>query len=183
MLSLLRGRRKYAEAARSLYETIIAQARNPVFYRRWAVPDTLDGRFDLIVLHAFLTMHRLGQERRGAALSQALFDLMFADMDSNLRELGVSDLAVGKRIKTMAKAFFGRIAAYEAELKDAEHLAQALHRNLYRGETVDPGILAAMAQYVRAEAAELDNHPLDELLAGKMSFGGLKQPAVSEAVP
>ncbi|WP_374466727.1 ubiquinol-cytochrome C chaperone family protein, partial [Ferrovibrio sp.] len=92
----------------ALYRAIVAQSRQAGFYREHGVPDSLDGRFDMIVLHSFLVMRRL--RRIGAAaepLSQQLFDLMFADMDSNLREIGVGDLSVGKKVKAMAQAFYG----------------------------------------------------------------------------
>ena len=95
----------------------MAQARKPDFYRTAGVPDTVQGRFEMIALHMFLVLHRLKQEGgTGTDLAQNLFDLMFQDMDRNLRELGTGDLAVGKRIKTLAKELYGRIAAYEKGL-------------------------------------------------------------------
>ena len=124
------GRRRQAaaarDAARALYKTAVARARDPVFYARYAVPDSLDGRFDMIALHVFLVLHRLKQEGDPTkALAQILFDTMFADMDESLRELGVGDLSVGRRVKTMAEALYGRIAAYQAALDadDEDELA------------------------------------------------------------
>jgi cytochrome b pre-mRNA-processing protein 3 len=136
------------------------------------VPDTLDGRFDLLVLHVFLLLHRLGREGRPLkALGQALFDGMFADMDRTLRELGVSDMAVGGRVKAMAQAFYGRIAAYEPGLTDTARLTEALARNLYRGVAVDDALLAAMAAYVREQAELLAGQDAARLALGQVRFG------------
>lgn len=159
-----------------LYEAAVAQARREEFYLSLAVPDTVDGRFDLVALHVFLLLHRLGREGRPAKrLAQALFDLMFADMEANLREMGVSDLAVGGRVKTMAKAFYGRIAAYEPGLEAARNdpavLRDALARNLYRGQPVDTGVLDAVAAYVRRQDALLAEQSLADLGDGRVGFG------------
>src|SRR5574340_1791889 len=120
-LDRLLGRRKVDEAAHQLYISVVEQARRSEFYLELAVPDSLDGRFDLLTLHMFLLLNRLGQGGRAfRGLGQALFDLMFADMDQSLRELGVSDTAVGGRVKAMARAFYGRVAAYEPGLADGQ---------------------------------------------------------------
>jgi cytochrome b pre-mRNA-processing protein 3 len=139
-----------------LYAKAVAQARQPWFYRDLDVPDSVDGRFDLLVLHMFLLLHRLGGEGPATrALAQALFDLMFADMDQSLREMGVSDMAVGKRVKEMARAFYGRIDAYEPVLADPAGLKEALARNLYRGLPVADDKLARLATYVQVQVAAL----------------------------
>ncbi len=143
-------------AAEHLYRAIVLRAREPVFYERFGVADTVDGRFEMIVVHAFLLLRRLKAEPAASGLAQALFDRMFIDMDENLREMGVGDLAVGPRVKKMAKAFYGRVAAYEDGLADAgSGLAEALHRNLYRHAEVAPDALAAMASYIRRQGAAL----------------------------
>jgi len=177
MLNRLFGRGGREQAARALYGAIVAQARRPEFYLQGAVPDTVDGRFDLLALHVFLVLHRLrGDGARSAALAQALFDLMFADMDHNLREMGVGDLSVGRKVKTMAKALYGRIAAYEPGLGDQAVLADALARNLYRGAAVDRGALARLARYVTAAAAALAGQSTDALLAGQVRFDSFEGP-------
>jgi len=163
----LSARRRAQEAALSLYREIVAQARQPGFYLDLGVPDSLDGRFDLVVLHTHLVLRGLGRrEERGSrangpapdpaqarAVSQALFDLMFADMDQNLREMGATDTGVGKRVKQMAQAFYGRVAAYDAGMAAAEDdaaLIAALRRNLF-GSVAEPApaALAALAGYLR----------------------------------
>ncbi|MGH6883030.1 ubiquinol-cytochrome C chaperone family protein [Hypericibacter sp.] len=162
------------EAAERLYAALVAQAREPAFYREGRVPDSLDGRFELVALHAFLLLRRLQTEGQpGARLAQALFDRMFVDMDESLREIGVGDLSVGKRVKAMAKAFYGRAAAYEAALADPAPatLEEALARNLYGTLPDRQGLpLAAMAQYLRRAAAEVGAQPGASLLAGRVSF-------------
>ena len=154
----------------ALHDIIVAQSRRPGFYLHCGVPDTVDGRFDMIALHAFMVLRRLKERHRDTA--QALLEAIFDDMDSSLREMGAGDLGVGRRVKTMAKALYGRIAAYEAALDGgAEALAGALRRNLYG--TVDPATdcVEAMAAYVRAAAVSVENQPLEAINGGAVSFG------------
>jgi len=159
--------RKSRNAVQALYGAIVAAARNPAFYAEWGVPDTLDGRFELIALHAFLALRRLKQADDSAAFAQALFDTMFADLDRNLREMGVGDLSVGRQVKTMAKAFYGRVVAYERGLAGADNLDDALRRNLYGTAVPDAAQIAAAAAYVRHQARALDAVPAERLLAGE----------------
>jgi cytochrome b pre-mRNA-processing protein 3 len=156
-----------------LYETIVAQARAPAFYAGLGVPDTLDGRFDMIALHVFLALRRLKSEgETGRALAQALCDRFFADLDRSLREMGAGDLGVGRRVKAMAQAFYGRVAAYESALNgDDSALHEALKRNLFGTVTPGDGPIAAMARYVRREAAALAAQPYAALAAGTIAFG------------
>ncbi len=163
------------EAARELYGRIVAQAREPGFYRDGGVPDSIDGRFDLIVLHVFLVMNRLKDEaEEGSALSQSLFDLLFLDMDRSLREMGVGDIGVGKRVKAMVQAFYGRIAAYDAALSaDDEALRAALARNLFGTVEVETADLTGFCAYIRREAKTLDEQPPESLLKGQMTFGSV----------
>ncbi len=160
-------------AAQALYGAVVEQARRPIFYRDLGVPDTLDGRFDMVVLHAFLVLRRLKAEGQAQGpVGQALFDLMFADMDASLREMGVGDLSVGKKVKQMATGFYGRVAAYEQGLEaGAAALGEALRRNLYG--TVEPtqGHVVAMAGYVRRQADLLATQPVAAVLAGQVRFG------------
>lgn len=161
-------------AADSLYRTIVRQARQPSFYVACGVEDTPDGRWDLIAAHAALVLRRLRrQSAQTSELAQALFDLMFADMDQNLREMGVGDLAVGKRIKAMAKAFYGRLAAYDQGLteRDGEALRAALRRNLYRKMDPTDSQVAMIEAYLRREADRLDAEPVGTLLSGRLIFG------------
>ena len=166
-----RGVRK--RLARALYDAVVAQARRPDFYLSGGVPDSLDGRFEMIAIHAYLVMRRLRTEgAEGAALSQALFDIMFDDMDRNLREMGAGDLGVGRRVKLMARGFYGRIAAYDGGLghADDDALIGALERNLYGTVSPAPGASRAVSGYLRAQAAALERVPGAALLAGQVRF-------------
>jgi cytochrome b pre-mRNA-processing protein 3 len=156
-------------AARRLYLQAVEQARHPELYLRRGVPDTPDGRFDMVVLHVVLVMRRLKRDHdQTAETAQALFDLMFADMDQNLREMGVGDVGIGPRVKAMAKGFFGRLAAYDVALSAEDDLAlcAALRRNLYRKCAPLDADVAAVAVYMRQEAAKLDAMPIKSLLDG-----------------
>jgi cytochrome b pre-mRNA-processing protein 3 len=166
--------RDIRDSAAMLYALAVEQARRPEFYSRLGVPDTLDGRFEMIALHVFLLLHRLKQRGEAPALAQALFDLMFQDMDQNLREIGVGDLSVGKRVKTMAKALYGRCAAYEAGLAEGDAgLAAALRRNLFGTlDAVEDVVLARFCAYLRREAAALAAQPLGQLTE-RPAFGAV----------
>ena len=159
--------------ARALYEGVVAQARQPGFYRDCGVPDSVDGRFELIALHAFLVLHRLKADPSDTeALGQALFDAMFQDMDQSLRELGASDLGVGPRVKRMAQGLSGRIAAYEAGLSGpAVELEAALRRNLFGTVTPEPAQVGAMATYLRGAVEALTQWEPAKIEAAGPEFG------------
>jgi cytochrome b pre-mRNA-processing protein 3 len=159
--------------ARALYERVVAQARQPGFYRDCGVPDTVDGRFESIALHAFLVLHRLKADPGATEdLGQALFDVMFQDMDQSLRELGAGDLGVGPRVKRMAQGLYGRIAAYEAGLSGpAAELEAALRRNLFGTVTPEPEQVRAMAAYLRRAADALTRWQPANIEAEGPGFG------------
>lgn len=169
ILGLFR-RTKRDETIGRLYGAIVAQARAPAFYRDHGVADTVDGRFDMIVLHIFLVLHRLKEEppeRR--ELGQNLFDLLFLDFDRALRELGVGDLKVPKKIREMGRAFYGRVAAYDAALASSE--PGALESAIARNVLADPRADAAqLASYMRAAVADLAALPFETLAAGDIAF-------------
>lgn len=171
-LASLFRRNPHRQAAQAAYLQVVARARAPAFFLARAVPDTLDGRFELIALHAFLVLNRLKAEHAETAdFAQALFDVMFADLDRGLREMGASDIGVGRRVKEMAKGFYGRIVAYEQGLADTEErLREALRRNLYGTVAPPPEAVAAMAGYVRLQAAALAREPFAEILRGQINF-------------
>jgi cytochrome b pre-mRNA-processing protein 3 len=122
----------------AIYGMIVTQAREPLFYRDLGVPDTVNGRFDLLVLHLWMVLRRLQPTAGGAGLSQALFDRFCEDMDGNLREMGVGDLTVPKRMQAFGEAFYGRTAAYDLALADGEEpLAQALCKNILNGAYIE----------------------------------------------
>ncbi len=146
-----------------------------MFFLDCAVPDTLDGRFELLALHAFLVLNRLKAEHAVTAdFAQELFDIMFADLDRGLREMGASDIGVGRRVKEMAKGFYGRIVAYEQGLAAGDdQLGEALRRNLYGTAAAPPETIAAMARYTRRQVVALAEEAGENLLSGQVRFGQL----------
>ena len=130
MISLFR-RNPQQKAAELAYGRVVDQARQPGFFGEIGVPDTIDGRFELICLHAFLFLHRLkGESPAAAQLGQRFVNAMFADFDRSLREMGTGDLSVGRQVKRMAQALYGRIEAYESGLAGGDAvLKAALARN------------------------------------------------------
>jgi len=153
----------------AIYGMIVTQAREPLFYGNFGVPDTVNGRFDLVLLHLWLVLGRLKSAASGRALSQALFDHFCSDMDDNLREMGVGDMAVPRRMQGFGEAFYGRMAAYDMALTDGrEALAAAICKNLLSGEKLEKAReLSAYAEAAMARLAQLDDATL---LAGNWRF-------------
>jgi len=146
----------------AIYGMIVTQAREPLLYRDLGVPDTVNGRFDLLLMHLWLALRRLKSVEAGAGLSQALFDHFCNDMDDNLRELGVSDLKVPKHMQAFGEAFYGRTAAYDLALTGGrEALAQALCKNILNGAGIENARqLAAYAETAMAALAGADEAAL-----------------------
>lgn len=163
--------RPAAAPADALYGAIVERSRDPRFYAEGGVPDSLDGRFEMVALHGYLVLRRLrGGGPAAEAMAQALVDTLFADMDANLREMGAGDLGVGKRVKRMATGFYGRVAAYDEGQAQGD-AREALRRNLYGTVTAAPAQLAAMARYLAAADGRLGRQPIEEVLAGRPDFG------------
>jgi cytochrome b pre-mRNA-processing protein 3 len=174
-------RRSPAPTIDALYGAIVAQARLPVFYAGLGVPDTVEGRFDAIVLHLVLVLRRLRQEpdRQGLdqrldrhlaqQLANGLFDAFCRDMDHSLREMGVGDLSVPREMTRLAAAFYGRQRAYEQALASADPaaLAAALQRNVFSGGAGDAERLAA---YARRTVAQLEATDVAVLREGRLAF-------------
>jgi len=154
-----------------VYGMIVAQARSPVFYRDYLVPDTVSGRFDMIVLHLVLALRRIRQLQPQAnlpALGQQIFDRFCRDMDDNFREMGIGDLTVPKEMKRVAEAFYGRAGVYETALNanDETGLATALARNVFGVEAVSSGP-RRLAAYMDRAARKLESQ---NPFAGKVEF-------------
>lgn len=154
--------------AHRLYAAIVSQSRRPVFYSDYAVPDTLDGRFEMILLHSFLVLHRLKQEKTPQAenFSRLLIEALFDDMDRSIREMGAGDTGVGRRVKAMANALYGRLQAYETALVEQEALEAALTRNLYGTTTPQSEHLQKMVSYMLQTQAELAQTSAEQLQQG-----------------
>jgi cytochrome b pre-mRNA-processing protein 3 len=170
MIFPLFRRNRRPDTISTLYGMIVAQARRPVFYRDYAVADTVNGRFELLNVHVVLVVGRLMREDAGKEAAQALFDRFCADMDGNLREMGVGDLSVPKHMKRVGEAFYGTAQAYEAALADEDEaaLVAALDRNIYGGSGGDA--VPRLAAYIRSAAAGLERQPVAALAAGSVRF-------------
>ncbi len=150
----------------------MAHSRNPEFYMALKVPDTLDGRFDLLALHVFLVVRRIKSREKGFELARQLPEKMLGEIDRALREHGISDMGVPRRVKTMGRAFLGRATAYENALNasDREKLEDVLCRNLFSDAEAEPGIISRFADYVLAAEAHLDGLAYDDIFSGNVSF-------------
>jgi cytochrome b pre-mRNA-processing protein 3 len=160
----------------ALYGAIVAQARRPAFYVAYGAPDTAEGRFDMVVLHLALVCRRLSRETGATEaparqLSQQVFDMFCADMDHNLREMGVGDLTVPKKMRRMGEAFYGRLGVYDRALAAShdEELATALARNVLGTEAPTPPA-RRFAAYVRDAVGRLDATPFAALAGGQLDF-------------
>lgn len=153
--------------AQALYAQLVELSRRPYFYTQCGVPDTLDGRFEMILLHLFLMLKRLKAESDPAsdALVRQLSESFVDDMDRSLREIGVTDTGVGKRVKRMAVAFYGRLQAYEDALASDEALMEALTRNAYGTVQAQPEQVQALLQVVRGADQALAAAPVATILA------------------
>lgn len=157
---------------RDLYGTIVAQARSAAFYSTYEVPDTVQGRFDLIVLHLVLFLARIGPDDGGQRrVGQKLFDTFCSDLDDNLREMGVGDLAVPKQMKRFGEAFYGRQNAYLAAFAAADdrELEKALARNIFPGARSDGGAVR-LAHYARVALRQFEAQEDAALLRGEVAF-------------
>jgi cytochrome b pre-mRNA-processing protein 3 len=172
VLGILR-RNRYERTGYELYGIAVAAARDLHFYTVLGVPDTLDGRFDLVGLHAWLLIRRLrALPPPGAPLAQAVFDAMFSDMDVNLREMGVGDLSVGKKVRAMWEAFHGRASAYDTATSSGDRaaLTEALTRNIWRGAEPPAGAPDSLLRLTVAQDAHLSTQTLATLSAGRATF-------------
>ena len=150
-----------------LYRAIVAAGRDPAWYRDGGVPDTVDGRFDMIAMLTALVLLRLEREDEAREPSVLLTELFIADMDSSLREIGIGDYVVGKHVGRMMGALGGRLTALRAA-QDREALTAVVERNVFRGEPPSNEKLAFVAGRLDEFRAALAATPLDALLAGAL---------------
>src|SRR5437016_1391603 len=162
---LFRRKNPQADFAAAVYARTAEQARAPELFEACGIPDTLDGRFDSLALHAALMIDRLRREPDGEVLAQEFFDAMFRHLDLTLRELGVQDLGVGRRIKVMAEGLHGRALAYRVALAGGSTpLSEVLRRNAYGGRPpADADALAQLEAYVWRQVARLTETSRNEL--------------------
>lgn len=159
-------------AGRALYAAVVEQARKPDLYARLRVPDTVEGRFEIYSLHVLLLIDRLrGEGSQATETSQALFDTYVSSLDDALREMGVGDLSVGKKMRRLGEAFYGRAKSYEAAfaaLPDPAPLTALLARTVYDG--VDAPPVDDLATYVAGVRDALAGQPLEPIVAGEVRW-------------
>ena len=174
VLAQLFGRSPYRDEAHTLYAAAVRQARQPAFYADCGVPDTVDGRFDLIVLHVSLALRGLKRAGEpGERFAKTLVEVLVDDMDQNLREMGVGDLSVGKKVKVMVQALMGRSKAYDdalAEGAEPSALETAIQRNVFGRDTPTAPQLTNLARYAHAADAAIAAQPTKEFWAGRLAF-------------
>jgi cytochrome b pre-mRNA-processing protein 3 len=174
ILATWRARRANRNLIEQLHGEIVAAARRPTLYLDFKTPDTLDGRFEMIALHAGLVMRRLtALSAVGAEMAQDLADCVFRHFDDALREVGVGDTSIPRRIKRMAEAFYGRNKAYAEGLAEptGDRLERALARNVYGvTEVAEAPAAAALARFVRLCARTLDGQTFEEFSSGRVVF-------------
>ena len=175
MFKALFGRNVNSDLAHALYGVVVARARDPKFYVSYQVPDTFDGRFEMLVMHLFLLHNRLKEEEhKYRQVSQLIFDAFIDDMDASLREAGVGDQSVPKRISKMTKVFYGRTGAYESALQDEEvasALSRVIRRNLFP-ESQAPDEVADLGVYMAWQARDLENKSADDITEKVAAFEG-----------
>ena len=169
MFSFLKKSTPAQRTTEAIYGMIVAQARQPAFYAGLHVPDTVDGRFDMVLLHLWMVLRMLRQDPAGEEPAQHLFDRFCTDMDDNLREMGVGDLTVPKRMQKFGEAFYGRSAAYDAAL-NAGHaeLAAAFNRNIFN--EANAAGAERLATYVGEALAQLNTVDQAAFARGEWQF-------------
>ncbi len=172
---LLRSSRRQArrETIERLYGAIVAQSRLPSFYTDYAVPDTVEARFDLLVLHVHLVFRRLAEgDVASREIGQLVFDYFISDMDAAVREIGTGDMKVHKKMRDLGEAYYGRANAYDAALKEQGEaaLASSLERNIYGGIEASPAAVQRLAHYVKAAVDGLAAQDAAAIAGGVLAF-------------
>lgn len=154
---LFKQKNKIEGKAAHLYETAILNTRDIVFYKDYGVPDTFDGRFDLLLLHIYIQLNRIMDADDYDAVSQKLFDITFRDMDQTLREMGIGDMGITKHLKRMMKAFNGRVHAYQDALEEKQDMNEVLKRNLYGTlDDISEKKVSKMAAFIKVNIENKD---------------------------
>jgi cytochrome b pre-mRNA-processing protein 3 len=167
MLKLLKTPNPFEEPARRVYAVLLTRVRQPFFYETMEVPDSFTGRFDLLLAHVFLVIRRTLDAKD---FNQALFDVLFADMDQTLRERGIGDMGVPKHMKRMMKAFNGRMHAYHDAFADEGAFREVLRRNLYGSAEVSEAALERMSMYLKKMDAALQRQDAGGIVRGNFEL-------------
>lgn len=179
MFGLLKRKKPYEQEALAVYNQMHEQSRNPTFYADLHVPDTTDGRFDILVLHIFMVMHVLNESEMGADFSQELFDITFKEIDRGYREIGVGDMGIPKRMKKLMLHFNGSVHSYEKSLGNNAELQDSLSRNvynLYQGDEKDlKALLEKLSVYVSSNIAYLQTQGPEAIMNGSVQFKPIEE--------
>jgi len=165
MLRQLFGAKPNRDLGEHLYAQAVEQARSPAFYTTLGVSDRIDARFELYIAHVLLVIMRLRDEsEEGAEIAQQLFDVFVSALDNTLRELGVGDTSMAKKMRKLGESMYGRMTAYEPTIRAADHegLTQALVRNVYEGEGSDGA--SALATYILDTRSALESQQFADLV-------------------
>lgn len=168
MFGLFKAKNPYEQAALTVYGTMLERARHASFYKELGIEDSFEGRFECLCVHIFMIMHVVLEQKGDEAFNQALFDIMFADMDQALRETGKGDMGVPKHMRRMMKGFNGRMHVYHEAYDDKRALEDALARNLYEGAEGAP--VKKMASYVRKVVKALEKQGAEDIVKGRVSL-------------
>ncbi len=173
MLTWITRRAERKANAHNLYGSIVTLTRTPALYDVLKVPDTIEGRFEILVLHIFACLERLNGE--AAPLAQDIVDMFFADMDTTSRELGVGDMAVPKKMRKLAAVFEERMTAYKSALEDSSNkiLMTELQNNFFVGKKASANGADGLVRYIRHLRQILDNTSLEDLVAGRIDTPGI----------
>lgn len=181
MFGLFKRKKPYEQQAWSVFETVQDQSRKSEFYADLNVPDTTEGRFDLLILHMFLVIERLKNEQGGVEFSQNLFDVAFQSIDQGFREIGIGDMGVPKRMRKLMLGFNGRVHIYDEALSEGDtgKLTHALERNVYFSLVESPenidDCLDKLAEYVRNNMQYLQEQDTDAIMSGAIKFKDLNE--------
>jgi cytochrome b pre-mRNA-processing protein 3 len=160
--------------AEALFAAAAEQARRPQFYEDFGVADSVEGRFELLVLHIWMVLRRL-KSLNAERLSRLVVDTFISHLDDSLREMGVGDLSVGRKMRTYAEGFYGRVGAYQAAAKTPQNLLSALARNVYGTE--DVARASSLASYVQSALAVIDALAQGRVIAGLIEFPSPSAPS------
>lgn len=184
MLGLFKRKKPYREEAIRVLTILQQQSRNPFFYNSLHVPDTTEGRFDLLTLHIFMMIERMKHEPAGKAFSQALFDVAFESIDQGYREIGVGDMGIPKRMKKLMLAFNGRLHAYSSayEKKDRSAFTEAIDRNIYDRVHFksNESATAQMSDYAFSCLEYLQSLDTHSIMSANITFKNPERLAVNE---
>ena len=166
-------KKKYETIPHDIYQKIVIFSRNKIFYTKYSIPDTIDGRFDMLVLMTVIVVHRLSNiKNEGSKLSQKIFDIVFKDLDYSLRELGAGDVSVANNMKKLISSYMGRQKIYVKAFKneDEKFLALAFKNNIFRNKDQNKNLILLLSKNIFKINKKLDLIEDKKMLNGDFDF-------------